>query len=338
MESQKKRSLGTLLVCCWLAGAFGLVVPAGSWADDVICFGDSITQGMYDETPYPTHLLDQIKAVGGSAAVWNYGKGGETTNSGVDRMPSVLAAKSSRYVIIMEGVNDAIAGISPSTTAWDLGLMVGQVKGAGRTPILGNITPNTRDGVNDQITGSYNPEISRMAAKEGVTLVDQYAKFAANWGPYTSDGVHTNSAGGLEIAKGFFSVLSFAGAGGSDSGGGGGGGGCFIATAAYGSALSPQVQLLRRFRDEVLLHTAQGRSFVRWYLKASPPVAEYLRRHDTARLLTRWALYPLVGAAALALHQQLALALGLGGGLVLLGVCWFRRRAQGGGATAVPLR
>ncbi|OQX13934.1 MAG: hypothetical protein BWK76_15435 [Desulfobulbaceae bacterium A2] len=335
MESQKKRSLGTLLVCCWLAWAVGLVVPAGSLADDVICFGDSITQGMYDEKPYPSHLLDLIKAVGSSAAVWNYGKGGETTNASVDRLPGVLAAMPSRYVIIMEGANDAVAGISPSTTAWDLGLMVGQVKGAGRTPILGNITPNTRDGVNDQITGSYNPEISRMAAKEGVTLVDQYSQFASNWGPYTSDGVHPNSAGGLEIAKRFFSVLSFSAAGGSDSGGGGGG--CFIATAAYGSALSPQVQLLRRFRDEVLQHSATGRSFVRWYLKTSPPVAEYLRRHDTARLLTRWALYPLVGAAALALHQQLALGL-VGGGLVLLGVFWVRRRAQGGGATAVPLR
>ncbi|OQX14100.1 MAG: hypothetical protein BWK76_15240 [Desulfobulbaceae bacterium A2] len=326
------RSLGTLLVCCWLAGAFCLVVPAGSLADDVICFGDSITQGMYDETPYPTHLLDQIKAAGSSSAVWNYGKGGETTNSGVDRMSGVLAEKSSRYVIIMEGANDAIAGISPSTTAWDLGLMVGKVKGVGSTPILGNITPNTRDGVNDQITGSYNPEISKMAVKEGVTLVDQYAQFSSNWGPYTSDGLHPNSAGGLEIAKKFFSVLSFAGAAGS-GGDSGGGGGCFIATAAYGSVLSPQVQLLRRFRDEVLLHTDMGRSFVRWYLKTSPPVAEYLRRHDTARLLTRWALYPLVGAAALALHQQLSLC--LGGGLVLLGLFWFRRRAQGG-ATAAP--
>ena len=36
------------------------------------------------------------------------------------------------------------------------------------------------------------------------------------------------------------------------------GGGCLIATATYGSEMSPQVQLLREIRDNQLMNTESG--------------------------------------------------------------------------------
>jgi len=95
------------------------------------------------------------------------------------------------------------------------------------------------------------------------------------------------------------------------TGGGGGGGGCFIATAAYGSYLDPHVMVLRHFRDNVLLQSEAGTAFVRFYYKHSPPVADFIARHESLRLLMRLALTPLIFAVKYPLVSGLFLIAGL---------------------------
>ncbi len=70
--------------------------------------------------------------------------------------------------------------------------------------------------------------------------------------------------------------------------------GCFIATAAYGSYLAPEVQILRKFRGEYLLTNSIGRGFVKLYYEVSPPIANVIRDHEAVRAVTRWILTPVV--------------------------------------------
>lgn len=47
-------------------------------------------------------------------------------------------------------------------------------------------------------------------------------------------------------------------------------GGCYVATCVYGSYDCPEVWVLRRYRDNVLADTRQGRAFIRFYYWAGP--------------------------------------------------------------------
>jgi C1A family cysteine protease len=81
------------------------------------------------------------------------------------------------------------------------------------------------------------------------------------------------------------------------SSGGGGGGGCFIATAAFGSALEPRVVTLREFRDVYLLPSHSGRAFVEIYYALSPPFADVIAADEGLRIGARAVLAPAVAAS-----------------------------------------
>lgn len=77
------------------------------------------------------------------------------------------------------------------------------------------------------------------------------------------------------------------------------GGRCLIATAAFGSDISPQVQFLREFRDQRIQSTEAGASFMTvfntWYYSFSPYVADYERQQPWLQDTVRTAVYPLLG-------------------------------------------
>jgi peptide/nickel transport system substrate-binding protein len=74
---------------------------------------------------------------------------------------------------------------------------------------------------------------------------------------------------------------------------------CLIATAAFGSELTPQVEYLRYFRDNYILSTASGMAFMKVfdsvYYSFSPQIAEYEREQPWMQSTVKAALYPLFG-------------------------------------------
>jgi len=70
--------------------------------------------------------------------------------------------------------------------------------------------------------------------------------------------------------------------------------GCFIATAAYGSDLEPEVAMLRRFRDRYLLTNPLGQAAVASYYTMSPSLATLIAKHEPLRQAARVALTPVV--------------------------------------------
>jgi hypothetical protein len=84
--------------------------------------------------------------------------------------------------------------------------------------------------------------------------------------------------------------------------------GCFIATAAFGSELEPEVETLRGFRDRYLQTVAPGRALVRLYYGASPALARAIATGESLRAGVRALLRPVVGMARMALTMSMAMA------------------------------
>jgi hypothetical protein len=82
---------------------------------------------------------------------------------------------------------------------------------------------------------------------------------------------------------------------------------CFIATAAFGSPLAGQVNILRQFRDKYLLTNATGKKFVSWYYRNGPVAASWIKDKPLAKVAVQAALYPLIGFSLLLISGYLPL-------------------------------
>ena len=81
------------------------------------------------------------------------------------------------------------------------------------------------------------------------------------------------------------------------------GGGCLIATAAYGSEMSPQVQLLREIRDNQLMNTESGTEFMSTfnnvYYSFSPIIADMERESPLFKEVVKVGLTPMLSTLAI---------------------------------------
>jgi cyclophilin family peptidyl-prolyl cis-trans isomerase len=105
------------------------------------------------------------------------------------------------------------------------------------------------------------------------------------------------------------------------------GGGCLIATAAFGSEMAPQVQFLRELRDNTVLQTESGISFMtgfnQFYYSFSPAIADYERENPAFKEVVKLTLTPLLTSLTLLQYADIdseSEMLGYGIGVILLNI------------------
>ena len=105
------------------------------------------------------------------------------------------------------------------------------------------------------------------------------------------------------------------------------GGGCLIATAAYGSEMAPQVQFLREIRDNTVLQTQSGVSFMtafnQFYYSFSPTIADYERENPVFKEAVKVGLTPLLTSLTILNYVDINTEqemLGYGIGIIMLNI------------------
>jgi|GEM_PF-6280844 len=109
-------------------------------------------------------------------------------------------------------------------------------------------------------------------------------------------------------------------------------GACFIATAAYGTPMAEEIQVLRQFRDEYLVTNPAGQLLVSPYYNSSPSVAEFINDYPALKPVVRAGLLPAVALSSVTVNTTLAQKMAIVGGLLLLSLALavgLTKRARG---------
>ena len=117
--------------------------PAGSAEFDhvLLVLGDSLSAayGMERSESWPSLLQERLVENGHSYRVFNSSIVGDTTESGLSRLPRLLEQLHPTIVIIELGGNDGLRGLPLEVTRNNLQSMIDQSKAAGARVILAGI-------------------------------------------------------------------------------------------------------------------------------------------------------------------------------------------------------
>lgn len=210
--------ISVLSTYTWCVVFFLLVLPVSTFGYEILMFGDSLTQGLQRNAsnykygilsppngarpngsygPRLERLLNQTE----KSYAYNWGWSGERTQTAVGRINSVLATRrQADFILILEGANDLLNGISMSSTKANLGILIDKSIAAGVEPIISEITPLScpKKCGGEVLVNRLNDMVIDLAAEKNVVLSEILTPFYAGWNtvPYQSgDGIHISNRG-----------------------------------------------------------------------------------------------------------------------------------------------
>jgi C1A family cysteine protease len=253
-----------------------------------------------------------------------------TAYTGAKSRSGSLTIAGKTFSVTQAGVPPTIAGQSPSSGATAVNPSTTVSVTFSETMSASSITTSsftlTQGG--SPVSGSVSYDAGPQTATFTPSSILAYS---TSYTATLTTGVR-DSEGVALAASSSWSFTTAAQPPSSGSSSGGGGGGCFIATAAFGSALEPRVITLREFRDAYLLPSHSGRAFVELYYVLSPPLADVIAADEGLRIGVRAMLAPVVTASETLLGAGRE-AVGLLGwlGAVIILVCGAGRGSRHNG-------
>jgi acyl-CoA thioesterase-1 len=170
---------------------FDTVRNIGSVGDTIVCFGDSLTEGVGAEAreEYPT-ILSRLLGIG----VLNAGHRGDTTAQALERIHGAVLSKNPRLVILLLGGNDFLRQVPTGETRQNLKEIVRQIQAHGAMVAIAGIKLGF-------FTDEYGPIFEETAAEFGAIYIPQVMKGIFTDTKLRSDQIHPNSVGYRLIAE-----------------------------------------------------------------------------------------------------------------------------------------
>jgi hypothetical protein len=235
-----------------------------------------------------------ITITGGSSVTGNGTVSyGIAENTGAKRRTGTITIAGQTYTVTQAGVPPTITAMSPSSGAADVAVNTPVTVTFSETMSSSSIT--TSSFTLTQGSSPVSGTVSYDSGSQTATFTPLSAlAYSTSYTATLTTGVQDSEGVALASSSSWsFTTLSPP----VSSSGGGGGGGCFIATAAFGSALEPRVVTLREFRDVYLLPSHSGRAFVELYYTLSPPMADVIAADEGLKTGARAVLAPVVAAS-----------------------------------------
>jgi acyl-CoA thioesterase-1 len=167
-------------------------IPFPMLADSaVVILGDSLSAayGMEIHQSWPSLLQERLIESGYTQRVFNSSITGDTTQSGVARLPRLLKKSRTDVVILELGGNDGMRGLPIEVTGKNLSSMIEMSQSAGASVILSEmrIPPN----YGRTYTEKFNAMYTALADQYGITLMPFILNdIALQPGLMQSDGIH----------------------------------------------------------------------------------------------------------------------------------------------------